>query len=333
MALSKLFAPILPSSANTWLERRRVAKANRKPPETFKEHVVSWIKTIVWALTMVTFINGLVIASFTVPTGSMEDTVMPGDFVFVNKFIYGPSTPQIIPFLNQPLPYWKTPPVIDPKVGDVIVFVFPGDRDDLKARNFEYYLKRCMGTPGDVVEVRNRKVFVNNAEVPLPPLAKFIESRGSVPPEQEQFVTFPIGAGFTIDNYGPIRVPKKGDVITLTPENAMGWKVFIQREGHSFDPDALLLDGKPTTQYTVEQDYVFGMGDNRNRSLDSRFFGFIPINNVVGTPMFVYWSWENIDHEAEARRERAGLTGPQIERSLWEKLKRIRWSRFFTIIR
>jgi signal peptidase I len=83
----------------------------------------------------------------------------------------------------------------------------------------------------------------------------------------------------------------------------------------------------------VERDYVFGMGDNRNKSLDSRFFGFIPLDNVVGTPMIVYWSWENIDYEAMERRERAGIPTGQIERSLWEKLKRIRWSRLFTIIR
>lgn len=332
MAISKLFAPILPSAVNAWLERRRIAAANRKPPQTFTEHVVSWVKTIVWALTMVTIINGLAIASFVVPTGSMEDTVMPGDFVFVNKFIYGPSTPQVIPFINQPLPYWKTPPVIDPKVGDVIVFVFPGNRDEVRPRDFEYYLKRCMGTSGDVVEIRNRKVFVNNSEVPLPPLGKF-ENVPRMSPAEEMFRTFPIGAGFTPDNFGPIRVPKKGDVIALTPENALGWKVFIQREGHSFDPNSLRLDGEPVTQYVVERDYVFGMGDNRNRSEDSRFFGFIPLNNVVGTPMFVYWSWENIDYEAMARRERAGFVGPQIERSLWEKIKRIRWSRLFTIIR
>lgn len=336
MSLSSMLAPILPSSVNTWLEQRRIKQQNRKQPQTFTEHVVSWVKTIVWALTMVTIINGLAIASFTVPTGSMEDTVMPGDFVFVNKFIYGPSTPQVIPFLNMSLPYWKTPPIISPKVGDVIVFVFPGERDVLKPANFEYYLKRCMGVAGDVVEIRNRKVMVNGSEVPLPQHGKFANFPNDLRArinEDQVYRTFPAGAGFSGDHYGPIRVPKQGDILELSQTNAMGWAMFIRREGHTFDPNNLLLDGKPVSSYTVENDYVFGMGDNRDNSLDSRYFGFIPMDNVVGTPLFVYWSWENIDYEAMARRERAGLGGPQIEHSVWGKLQRMRWSRIFSIIR
>jgi signal peptidase I len=107
---------------------------------------------------------------------------------------------------------------------------------------------------------------------------------------------FPPTARFNEDNYGPVVVPKKGMAITLTSETYPMWEVFIAREGHkpALRADGtVLIDDKAQSTYTVERDYLFGMGDNRDNSLDSRFWGFIPAENVVGTPMFVYWSWSS----------------------------------------
>jgi signal peptidase I len=90
-------------------------------------------------------------------------------------------------------------------------------------------------------------------------------------------------------------VPKKGDVISLTPENLERWDTFIRREGHSVERDprgAILIDGKASSTYTVERNYLFAMGDNRDNSLDGRFWGFVPEENLIGTPMIVYWSWD-----------------------------------------
>ncbi|MBU3678157.1 MAG: signal peptidase I [Candidatus Kapabacteria bacterium] len=303
--------------------KRRQARLDAPKPETLGEHLIAWVKTIVWSLTVVTIINGLALASFVVPTGSMESTVLAGEFLFVNKFIYGPSTPQIIPFLNQPLPYYKLPPVIAPKQGDVIVFVFPGNRDVITPTAFEYYLKRCVATAGDVLQIKGGRVFVNGNEYALPENAQFM----GWTPEQRTMVcdadreaTFPIGKGYTRDDYGPIRIPKEGDVIALTPENFREWAVFIAREGHTVDAAMGTIDGKPATSYTVKRDYVFGMGDNRDNSLDSRFWGFIPEEDVVGTPMIVYWSWAPNDPVYGTRMTFA------------QRLKSIRWSRFGTII-
>lgn len=267
-------------------------KKEKKKPETFTEGVISWVKTVLGAIVVVMIINGAAVASFVVPTGSMENTVMTGDFLFVNKFLYGPTTPQLIPFLNIPLPFYKFPGFKEPEVGDVIVFIYPGDRDQVKSEEFVYYLKRCVGTAGDVVELKNKQLYVNGKSLGLPEHGKYDMNLPIYP--GDQFRTFPPGKGYTRDDYGPIKVPKKGDVIELNIQNIREWDVFISREGHEVTATAseVLIDGKPAKSYTVERDYCFGMGDNRDNSLDSRYWGFIPYDNVIGTPMVVYWSWD-----------------------------------------
>ncbi|MCX7909041.1 MAG: signal peptidase I [Ignavibacteria bacterium] len=298
-------------------ERRKRAKEKKKKPQTFGEAVVSWIKTIVGALIIVMFINGFLVASFVVPTGSMENTVMTGDFLFVNKFIYGPTTPQIIPFLNIPLPYIKFPGPKKPERGDVIVFVFPGERDEVKPREFQYYLKRCIAIAGDTLQIINKKVFVNGKEVPLSPTGKYDYSEPLSP--YNKWETFPPGRGFTRDNYGPIVIPKKGDEIYLDGKNWREWEYFIKKEGHDifFDGVSVLIDGKPTNKYVVERDYCFAMGDNRDHSSDSRYWGFVPYENVVGAPLIVYMSWD---------------TNIPLY-NIIEKIKSIRWERIGKIIK
>ena len=296
---------------------KNLTKNKKKPkkPETFSEQVISWVKTILGAIVVVMIINGVAVASFVVPTGSMENTVMTGDFLFVNKFLYGPTTPQLIPFLNIPLPFYKFPGFKDPEKGDVIVFIYPGDRDQVKPDDFVYYLKRCVASAGDTLELKDKRLFVNGKEYSLPKNGKY--ESGPIYPG-DQFRTFPAGKGFTRDNYGPIRIPKKGDIIQLNPSNIREWDVFISREGHEVAStgDNIIIDGKKVTKYTVERDYCFGMGDNRDNSLDSRYWGFIPYDNVIGTPMIVYWSWD---------------TNIPIGK-IFDKLGSVRFSRMGTII-
>ncbi|MGE5480915.1 MAG: signal peptidase I [Chloroflexota bacterium] len=305
-------------SRDYWKERRRArkaAEAERKAKEKPLDTLWSWIKTGVGAIVIVMIINGLAIASFVVPTGSMENTVLTGDFLFVNKFVYGPSTPQVIPFLNIPLPFYKFPGPEDPEKGDVIVFIFPGNRDEVKSPEFMYYLKRCVATAGDTLQIINKKVFVNGKSFPLPPQGR--EEPG-IASAEDSWITFPAGRGFTRDNYGPIRIPKKGDIITLAPSNFNEWAIFIAREGHKVSTDGvkMFIDDKPADKYTVTHDYCFGMGDNRDHSADSRYWGFIPYENVVGSPIVVYWSWDTNQPFA----------------NLGDKLKSIRWGRIGTII-
>lgn len=291
-------------------------KKQKKKPETPKEQFISWVKTIFGAIIVVMFINGAAIASFVVPTGSMENTVMTGDFLFVNKFLYGPTTPQLIPFLNIPLPFYKFPGIKDPEKNDVIVFIYPGDRDQVKPSEFVYYLKRCVATAGDTLTIENKKLFVNGKEIPLAPNGRYDRELPIYPGDRQR--TFPAGANFTRDNYGPIRIPKKGDLIQLTSQNIRQWDVFITREGHEVSSSStnVYIDGKEVNEYKVERDYCFALGDNRDNSLDSRYWGFVPYDNVVGSPIIVYWSWD---------------TNTPMG-SFIEKIKSIRFSRMGTLI-
>lgn len=238
-------------------------------------------------------LNSFVLASFEVPTGSMENEIMTGDFLLVNKFVFGGTTPKTIPFTNKRVPSFKLPALWHVERGDVVVFSFPGNRDSVEPAEFAYYLKRCVAVAGDTIEIKDKVVYVNGKPAPVPRNVKFINNYAK-PAGYAEPKIFPKGSQFNEDNYGPIVVPKKGETIPLTPANFEAWEIFIKREGHSasMKNGSILIDGTVQTNFTVGRDYVFGMGDNRDNSLDGRFWGFIPEESVVGTPLIVYWSWD-----------------------------------------
>ena len=267
---------------------------NRKDDSRKKQSGKDFFKDIAFVLVSFFFLNSFVLASFEVPTGSMENEIMTGDFLFVNKFIYGGTTPRTIPFTNVRLPWFRLPAFRHVQRGDVIVFEFPGYRDDIVPEEFQFYLKRAIALAGDTVQVINRAVYVNGTPSPLPRNMKFDGDR-IMPSGYADPRIFPEGAPFNEDNWGPVVIPKKDEIIHLTPENYRQWRVFITREGHSTRMDQagrILIDGRPSAEYQVERNYLFGMGDHRDNSLDGRFWGFIPEENLVGTPMIVYWSWD-----------------------------------------
>ena len=265
-----------------------------KHEQAKKQSVKEFFKDLVFVLVAFFFLNSFVLASFEVPTGSMENEIMTGDFLFVNKFIYGGTTPRTIPFTNIRIPWFRVPALRSVQRGDVIVFEFPGQREEVQSPEFLFYLKRCIGLSGDTVQVINRLVYVNGKPAPIPRNMKFNNPQ-ITPPGMIDPRIFPKGAPYNEDNWGPVVVPRKGEVISLTPHNLERWSTFIKRDGHAVREDEqgqILIDGRPSTTYTVEQNYFFGMGDNRDNSLDGRFWGFIPEQNMVGTPMIVYWSWD-----------------------------------------
>lgn len=279
-------------SVKDYLKKRKQKKQlerERLKNMSFGEKTFSFIKTVIGAVLVVMIINGLLVASFVVPTGSMENEVMTGDFLFVNKFIYGPTTPQVVPFFNIELPFIQFPGIKDPEKTDVIVFIYPGKRDLVEPKEFQYYLKRCMATAGDTIQIVDEVAYVNGIKQPIPRNVNF---EPSISPDRP--ASFPVGTEWTHSNYGPLVIPKKGDKIPITRENINVWRIFILREGHkvTFDSKNVFIDDKAVDSYTVERNYCFGMGDNRRNSEDSRDWGFIPYENVTGTPIVVYWSWD-----------------------------------------
>lgn len=265
----------------------------KKERLTFKEKFIHFVKETASILGIFLILNSFVIASFEVPTGSMEKEILPGDFLLVNKFVFGGTTPRTIPFTDIKIPHFKLPALWKVERGDVIVFAFPGMRDEVEANPFAYYLKRAVAIAGDTLQIINRVVYVNGEILPPPRNINF--NSGLIkPPGYADPRIFPKGAPFNEDNYGPIRIPKKGDIILLDENNLEKWEIFIKREGHNIElkNGKIFIDNVEKNEYVVERDYVFGIGDNRDNSLDSRFWGFIPEEEIIGTPLILYWSWD-----------------------------------------
>jgi signal peptidase I len=265
-----------------------------KQVKTPKEKFRNFVETLVFALIGALLIKTFLLESSRIPTGSMENTILVGDFVLVNKVIYGSTTPRNIPFTNITLPHFSFPAIREPKAKDVVVFDWPGYTNDLEPSEIMSYVKRLIGMPGDTVKIVNKVVFVNGKEFWRPPNIQYISPQ-TIPAGIANPRIFPPGAPWNEDNYGPLVVPKKGDVIHLTPENLEQWRTIIDREfGRrvvQLSGNLITIDGKPAGSYTLKKDYYFMMGDNRDNSLDSRFWGFVARDRVIGEAAIVYWSW------------------------------------------
>jgi signal peptidase I len=262
--------------------------------KTQVEKFIEFTKNLLFALIAALLIKTFLIETSRVPTGSMENTILVGDFLFVNKFIYGASSPRNIPFTDIRLPYFQLPALREPEPKDIVVFEYPGDRDVLKPTAVDNYVKRCIGTPGDTISINNKVVKVNGKEFYRPPNIQYRKPRVD-PPGMRDPNIFPKGFNWNNDNYGPLVIPSKGDVIELNKHNIEMWRTIIDREHEkravSVRGDDIFIDGKKVTSYTLQDDYYFMMGDNRDDSSDSRIWGFVPRRLIIGQAFLIYWSW------------------------------------------
>ena len=247
------------------------------------------VKSILLIIVIALFVRSTIIEAYQVPTGSMENTILVGDFILGNKFIYGLRTPDWIgiPFthIGFHIPNLRTPPIEKPEQGDVIIFQYPLD-DRVN------YIKRLVAEPGQTVEIHNKVLYIDGKKFHNPSTVKFTSE--SVRPEHWQEPNiFPPGYG-NKDNYGPFRVPKKGDVYSFKNDSPALIRYLAVEDGHSFDYKygEYYIDGKKTTNYTVKQNYYFAMGDNRDNSWDSRYWGPVPKSNLLGEGLVTYFSWD-----------------------------------------
>lgn len=238
-------------------------------------------------------IKSFFLEAFKIPTNSMANTILSGDFVLVNKFVYGIKTPAVLPLTNIKLPVQNIISFKHPKRNDVVVFEFPGEQYEAASNQDLTLVKRIVGLPGDTVIIIDKKVFVNGTYLDLPKtaLVEKSHSRDYGIPDQN---IFPKGKNWNKNFYGPVLVPKQGMTIEINTENIFEWETTINREFGkkvvSVEGSVISINGKPTRNYTFSKNHYFVLGDNRDRSSDSRYWGFIPENLILGRAEYIYWS-------------------------------------------
>ncbi len=407
------------------------------------------ISSIAFAIVAATIVHNYFIQPFIIPTGSLEKSLLIGDFLFVSKFHYGARAPmtavsfpmvhdtipllKVRSYLKKPqIPYFRFPGFEKIKRNEIVVFSWPADtvrqffvkekgvRKPIDKKS--NYVKRCVGLPGDSLEIINGFVHTNGKRNQLPDRAKvqytflayntkgvsarqlaslgyrdffrkyrienitqtsyqkllpyIVGSSGNSP---ENFVAITDHRGLSLeviqklglrageqlqkqinltltleeaqklknvpwldsikqqidiiqkpnerffpnrlpynwnqDNFGPIVIPKKGSTIQLTKKNIPLYKKIItdyEKNQLEILPNQILINGQQSSSYTFKKDYYWMMGDNRHRSEDSRFWGFVPDDHIVGKPIFIWFSIDGIND---------GLKN-------WK----VRWDRVFTMV-
>jgi len=377
-------------------------KKEASQPKKKKSFIREWVDAAVFAIVAASIIRIFLVEAYTIPTGSMEGSLLVNDYLFVSKVSYGartPMTPLAVPLVHNTLPFFNCKSYTElvqwgyhrlPGFGhiernDVVVFNFPaGDTVALEVqqdqdyysllRNYnndrafvknnftvlsrpvdkkENYIKRCVGIPGDTIEVRGGYLYVGNKlskQYPHSKMTYTIATNGQVSldefaeeqdmnpeelnydPNSKMYIAnlsndqvaaikkmngviaiapFVLDKNDTRDNafpndtanfkwnrdfYGPFIVPKAGQQVTLSLQNiALYQRIITNYEHNSLDikDGKIFINGKETTTYTFQMNYYWMMGDNRHNSADSRYFGFVPDDHIVGKAWFVWLSFGN----------------------------------------
>jgi signal peptidase I len=280
-----------------------------KPYNKWYIYLGIYIITSIWVYEIfIPVVKSDIVETYNTPTGSMENTIIIGDHIIANKLYYGIHKPYSDEYYSKRK---------GPERDDIAIFFYSGNRDEIQTVEKVYYLKRIAAEPGDTLLIRNRALYVNNILKPLPPNS--VKNMRTIGPEIEDPRIFPAGSGWNEDNYGPIRIPKKEDAISITPKNFKQWEVFVKREKHEIEmtkDSIVLIDKKKKSLYTIERNYYFVLGDNFNNSLDSRFWGFVPEENFTGKASYIYWSWNTLIPISD----------------LYKKIASIRWNRIGKLI-
>lgn len=369
-----------------WEKKKKAGTVKKSP-------IREWWDAVLFAVVAATLIRWLIMEAYTIPTPSMENSMLVGDFLFVSKFHYGTRTPrtplqlplthQKIWFTNIPsyldwieLPSYRLPGFSSVKRNDVVVFNVPpkslNDYIDYPVDLKTNYIKRCVAIAGDVIEIKDKQVSINGEPGFNPPNMQFsyivtakdeinernLDNLGIDPddynfegrPETnkavyQMFLTkekadelkalpyvtsvtsdyrtdngpdgriFPTGKSWNGDNYGPLTIPSEGMKISINDSTLRIYGSTIVdydlNKDAKIENNKLLIDGKEITEYTFQQNYYFMMGDNRHNSLDSRYWGFVPEDHIVGKGFFI---WLSIDKYGSF-------------------IDKIRWSRFFKPVR
>jgi signal peptidase I len=258
-------------------------------------------------------IRVFVFSSFKIPTDSMQPTIIPGDYVLVNKLAYGARIFDLFDAVDgKDVKIRRAPGFTDVKNNDVVVFHIPHPNswDKIEMNMTKYFIKRCIGIPGDTLRIKNGIYLINsdttkhygniNAERILSKKTREDFSEGV-------YNTFPwdVELNWSIKDFGPLYIPKKGDEILLSRANTLLYKKIIEWERGTplkFDNDTLWENEKPLLAYTFAHNYFFMGGDKVENSQDSRYWGLLPDELIVGKAWLI---WKSIDpYSKKIRQER-----------------------------
>jgi len=246
----------------------------------------------------------------------MANSLLPGDFIIVNLAAYKIKTPAYIPILGIPIPSVKILNTGKPENNDVVIFRFPSVYTSIDPYYSTNLVKRIAAGPGDILQFINKRVYVNGSEISLP--KSILRSFNNIKPAgNEDEGIFYSGSGWNNHNYGPIRIPAKGDTIHINLENINIWKQLIvfeyQKKIVREEGSVITIEGKPVRDYIVKKDHYFVIGDNFSNSRDSRHFGFINEDMITGKAMFIYWS---LDKYKSANGILSGIRWDRIFRGI-----------------
>jgi len=251
--------------------------ASSTPARRKGESLWETVRSLLAVLIAVFLIRTFVAEATVIPTGSMEQTILIGDHVFLNKLAYGPRLPYTA---------WRLPVLKAVRRQEIAAFRYPRNPSTM-------FVKRVIAVGGDVLRIENKRVFVNGRALDEP-YVQFQSStvfplRDNFPPPVELLATLPAAWG-------------------LDPAWAREMPLYIEKDGLHVPPG-----------------YLFVMGDNRDNSLDSRFWGLVPESHIVGEPLFIYWSYDapSKDWTAEDLLARVKFDLSIV----WNFLQKTRWSR------
>ena len=378
-----ILADVLFFETISWQFWKKKEKKKKQKKSEFK----SWIDAILFAVIAATLLRTFLIEAYTIPTPSMEKSMLVGDFLFVSKVAYGPRvpmTPLAVPLVHHTIPilglksysealkipYHRMKGLGEVKRNDCVVFNWPAEELGRPIDKKENYVKRCVGIPGDTIKINNSFLYVNNkpqdsvfgmkkqwsyrvemkgnaslnkkilyekyditevrrygkdwilnlTDFNLNEISKFKNIKKITKliseSENDHRIMFPQDKKYkwNSDNFGPLVIPKKGEYIQLNSNNIAIYKTVIERYERNtlkVEGDSIFINNILTNKYKFKMNYFWMMGDNRHNSADSRMWGFVPENHIVGKALFVWMSW---DKNAKG-------------------LKKIRWNRLFTSVK
>ncbi len=404
-AKDKILALVTLGLYIVYLNWTQADKLPYNPQHDDKETVLG---VIVFAVVAATLVHTFAFQPFVIPTSSLENTLLVGDYLFVSKLHYGPRVPMTVlqvpmvhdtvpvlkvrSYFKRPqLPYMRLPGFQKLKRNDLVVFNWPADtvhhffvaepgvQKPIDKKS--HYVKRCVALPGDTVEVKNGILYINGRPATYPDrteikheyvvktkeglsfsrrqwqylLDKFhiyeahripggyminltrraAEAVKSFPETDTLYMYIDSVKGrvfgrpnkWSMDNFGPLYIPKKGDKVTLTEENYPLYKRLLAEyeTGESLKTNKVewhdgsaYINGKPVKEYTFKQNYYWMMGDNRSHSEDSRIWGFVPWTHIVGKPVFIWFSKDNVTGKIRWDRVFTTVSGKGKRKSyLW----------------